>query len=105
MKLFTIILSVFILSSTLIPCSDALNSEDQEDVFCDHKHDHSEDTDDSCASICICTCCGVTITYELLKQFNVAIRTVIISKDDCIYQSDYTFYFFPNIWQPPRSIS
>ncbi|WP_298316459.1 DUF6660 family protein [uncultured Aquimarina sp.] len=105
MKFFTIILSVFILGLELVPCSDAFNSEHKEEVSCNDEQDHSHDTDDSCTSICICACCGVTITYELLKQFNVEVRTDIISKDDCIYQSDYTFYFFPNIWQPPQLIS
>ncbi|WP_299252586.1 DUF6660 family protein [uncultured Aquimarina sp.] len=105
MKFITIILSVFILGLVPAPCSDEFNSEHQEEISFSEKHDNSEDTDDSCHSICICACCGLTIAYELLKQYNVDIRTVIISKDDCIYQSDYTFYFFPNIWQPPQVIS
>ncbi len=88
-----------------MPCSDVFNSEHQEEVLFTDTHDHSQDEDDSCSSICICACCGVTITYELLKQFKVATRTGIISKKDLLYQSEYTFYFLSNIWHPPQSIS
>ncbi|MDH7445554.1 DUF6660 family protein [Aquimarina sp. 2201CG14-23] len=105
MKLFAFILSIFILCSTLTPCSDAFNEEHQNEVSLDDTHDHSKDKDDSCPSICICACCGVTITYESFQQISIDSKTIIISKADVVYQSEYAFYYFPAIWQPPQWIS
>ncbi len=105
MKFVTIILSVFILGLAFTPCSDAYNSDHQEEITETDKHDHSENKDDSCHSICVCACCGVSFTYESVRQFETDITNVIISKDDFTYQVAYTFYLLSGIWQPPKYIS
>ncbi|SEK51422.1 hypothetical protein SAMN04487910_0701 [Aquimarina amphilecti] len=106
MRFLTATLSVFLLFMSIMPCSDSFNLEHQDELsITDKQHDHSNDTDDSCASLCICACCGLTITYELIKPFDIEINSMIISNDDFTNQPKYTFFYLPNIWQPPQFIS
>ncbi|AXT55093.1 hypothetical protein D1815_04725 [Aquimarina sp. AD1] len=105
MRFLTIILSFFLLAMTIAPCSDSFNAEHQDELsIIDKNHNHSDDTDDSCASLCVCTCCGLSITYELIKPFDIEVKSTIISKDDFTDQPEYNFFYLPNIWQPPQFI-
>lgn len=104
MKIIAYILSIFILTLTLKPCSDGFNEHVEVDKT-ELNHDHSKDKDDSCPSTCICDCCGASITYEEIKQFKINTTSKISTKVEIMYQSKYIFDFFSNIWQPPQFIS
>ncbi len=105
MKFVTVILSLIILLLSAKPCSDGQNIEDQHQDEISLNHNHQEDSDDSCPVTCICNCCGMSITYEPIKtfdlKFNIKISTELIST----YQPVYRFNFISNIWQPPQVIS
>ena len=105
MKRLTFILGLFILLLSLNPCSDGLNEEHQEDNEISMNHNHQEDTDDSCPMTCACSCCGTTITFELLETFILQdynkISTLVFSD----YNSNYRYKILNKIWQPPQVIS
>ncbi len=97
------------------PCSDDLNIEDQhqDEISTNHNHqdeistnhNHQEDSDDSCPVTCICNCCGMTITYEPIKTFDLKLNVEISTELISTYQPIYGFNFLSNIWHPPQVIS
>ena len=105
MKFVTIILSLIILLLSAKPCSDGQNIEDQHQDDISVNHNHQEDSDDSCPVTCICNCCGMAITYEPIKTFDLKLNIEISSELISTYQPIYRFNFLSNIWQPPQVIS
>ena len=105
MKFITIILSLIILLLSAKPCSDGQNLEDQHQDEISVNHNHQEDSDDSCPVTCICNCCGMAITYEPIKTFDLKLNIEISSELISTYQPIYRFNFLSNIWQPPQVIS
>ena len=105
MKFVTIILSLIVLLLSAKPCSDGQNIEDQHQDEISVNHNHQEDSDDSCPVTCICNCCGMTITYEPIKTFNLKLNIEISTELISTYQPIYRFNFLSNIWQPPQVIS
>ncbi|MEE9363462.1 MAG: hypothetical protein V3U92_12770 [Cellulophaga sp.] len=103
MKAITFLLSILMLTIALKPCSDSFNSEDV-GFSVDQEHDHSEDTDDSCPSLCVCSCCGTIFTFDILKQYQVESDLEAFFKVKNEYVSRYTFDFSSIIWQPPQNI-
>ncbi|WP_372795175.1 DUF6660 family protein [Lutibacter sp.] len=105
MKGITIILSLIILVLSVKPCSDGNNAEDKHADGIGINHNHGQDSDDSCPVMCICDCCGMSVTYEpistLILNHNLKISTKLFST----YQSNYRLDFHSNIWQPPQLIS
>jgi len=104
-KFVTIILSLIILLLSAKPCSDGQNIEDQHRDEIGVNHNHQEDSDDSCPVTCICNCCGMSITYEPIKTFNLKLNIEISTELISTYQPIYRFNFLSNIWQPPQVIS
>ena len=105
MKFVTIILSLIILLLSTKPCSDGQNIEDQHQDDISVNHNHQEDSDDSCPVTCICNCCGMAITYEPIKTFDLKLNIEISTELISTYQPIYRFNFLSNIWQPPQVIS
>ena len=105
MKISTFILSILKLVLSLKPCSDGSNAEDliKDDISL--QHNHQEDHDDSCPVTCICSCCGMSITFENLKNYTFKIHTEISNVVISSSQSNYQFDSIASIWQPPQLIS
>lgn len=105
MKVSTLILSILILLLSLKPCSDGTNSEDLKKDTSSLTHNHQEDHDDSCAATCICSCCGMSVTFESIKIYTFKVHIAIPISPISSYQSDYQFDSIITIWQPPQLIS
>ena len=105
MKFFALILSLTIFFLSVKPCSDGQNIEDKHAGEISVTHNHQQDSDDSCPITCICNCCGISITYQPLINYNLTIDSKISTKIISSYQSSYRFDFHSNIWQPPQVIS
>ncbi len=104
MKGITFILSILMLSLSLKPCSDGNNSEDHATDEISINHDHQEDSDDSCPIMCICNCCGMSITYERVESITLNTHSEISTLLFSTYQSNYRFDFLSGIWHPPKWI-
>lgn len=102
MKFIAITLSLFILFLSAKPCSDGQNVEDQHQEEISSNHNHQNDSDDSCPVTCVCNCCGMSITYEPLKTYNLIDYSKISTELITTYQPIYRFNFHSNIWQPPQ---
>ena len=105
MKFSTIILSLIVLFLSLKPCSDGQNTEDQHKDEISVNHNHQDDSDDSCPATCICSCCGMSITYLSIELYDLWYSMKISTEIISLYQSNYRSDFHSSIWQPPKVIS
>lgn len=105
MKFLTLILSFTILFLSLEPCSDGQNIEDQHQDEISVNHNHQDDSGDSCPATCICSCCGMSITYLSIELYDLNYSEKISTEIASLYQSNYRFDFHSSIWQPPKMIS
>ena len=105
LKNVALILSIFFLVLSVKPCSDGANIDDKHQDEITVNHNHQEDSDDSCPVTCICDCCGMAITYESIKTYDLKITREISTKLISTYHLSYSFKLLSNIWQPPQIIN
>jgi len=107
-KTISIILALYLLAITTLPCTDndilghpadtiEINDVSHQDHHHDYDHDHSED---SCPPMCHCTCCGmiafvpseVIIDIQLKDLYDMYIFS---------YKFDYNYDYNNSVWHPP----
>ncbi|MEQ6125384.1 DUF6660 family protein [Pseudotenacibaculum sp. MALMAid0570] len=103
MKSLAILLSLIMLFLSLNPCSDGQNFEDQFQDEISVNHNHQDDSNDTCPATCICSCCGMSITYLSIELYDLSYSEKISTKIVSLYQSNYRFDFHSSIWQPPQA--
>ncbi|MCA5003540.1 DUF6660 family protein [Sphingobacterium bovistauri] len=102
-----IILSMYLLSLTVIPCSDSIVSMCQNQIEDTHAHDNpnSADNHDNCSPFCVCNCCKVYGVSQLLGDY--------FPNSDLKYiqSENYPIFDFPichndslDVWQPPQLV-
>ena len=87
------------------PCSDGISSNDNATTEVDTTHNHENELDDSCSTLCVCICCGTHIIDEAKASFSLQIPNKTTPLLRTAYISYYRFDFLYNIWQPPQLIS
>lgn len=102
MKSISFILGFLILALALKPCSDGLNAEHENDIEISMEHNHQNDHDDSCAMLCVCNCCGISVTHHVPPIFVLHSKINISTKVNSHYESHYRFAILSTIWQPPQ---
>ena len=101
MKLFSYILSVYILVLNAYPCIDVPAGNHLTQTECGQNIPSEEHHDlDHCSPFCTCTCC----TSPVFQQtFIVKIEIPpVFSKTSFEYLSSYIFFHSESIWQPPK---
>jgi hypothetical protein len=105
MKTIAFILSIYILSVLVMPCTDNINygSLDSNNEVSASSHDHNESGhEDECPPFCICSCCGSISTYSNIEIFSS--KVVMVSKEYwSTYKFDYSFDYNEGIWHPPTA--
>ncbi len=66
LKLFTIILSIYVTCLALVPCSDFENIQSGQELSVEatHDHDHPDNCNDSCTPFCMCACCHTNVVVN-----------------------------------------
>ncbi|MGH1386349.1 DUF6660 family protein [Kordia sp.] len=107
MKNISFILGFLILALALKPCSDGFNSEHENDLEIgqEQSHNHKNDHDDSCPTLCVCNCCGVLVVHQVAQTFTLQSKINISTQVNTHYESHYRFDMLFAIWQPPQVIS
>ena len=101
MKIFTLILSMYVMLLTGVSCDDALYepSASQSTTFTAHENDATDCIIDLCSPFCSCTCCvgfnkpKVVLTTTILPE--VALAKIIYT------EKAYSSERHP-LFQPPR---
>jgi hypothetical protein len=100
MKFIAVILSVYVLSLTAMPCDDiyADNSNSTSIELIDQSQFHSDESE-VCSPFCFCNCCQ-TLAQPISKAITEI--KVVIHKLFVVYQKqDYTNPI-TLIWHPPK---
>ena len=106
MKLFSIIVSIYIIALSCLPCADIEVSSFAHNAtkFTGNHEDHSHDKEnDLCSPFCICSCCGTQIVSLLhIDTINFPIPSKGIKTKLPTYTYVFASNFFGSIWQPPQ---
>jgi hypothetical protein len=102
MKTFAIILSLYVLALTAIPCIDIHKdmAKKQVEISQNEQDTHNQGDKDHCSPFCTCNCCATSVIFqEQLVQLD----------SFSFYEKQYfpvsaTFFTDPlaSIWQPPK---
>ena len=110
MKLFSLILTVYIFCLAIMPCSDihlVLNEVEHSAAYhSDHEsHDHNQNKEQHCSPFCTCTCCHTLINFEFGNKDIIPVKLFVqISTDDntFLYYDSPSSTYRNTIWQPPK---
>lgn len=103
MKVFTFILSFYIVALSIVPCADGLDHDSDNSVSelsLKQEHDHSEDDQDDCTPFCTCVCCGSLLAMPTTHQGDKSSQD-LSSSYLFHYTSDYSFIYSEGVWHPP----
>ena len=103
MKFLAVLLSLYILLLTAIPCADVApgNSLCKSEITkstANHNHQHPDI--DHCSPFCTCNCCASPVL-----QIDTVVDFICIKFSTYTYpeySSAITSWFTPSIWQPPK---
>lgn len=105
MKWFTVILSIYLMALSNMPCADMeVNSAMHKTAQFASEDNHSHDKDnDLCSPFCACNCCGAQVlSYQTPLSFEFPKTYCQISISLPNYNSVFISNFYGSIWQPPQ---
>lgn len=97
MKILTLIFAFLILALSSFPCSDRVN-ENTDTIQAENHSDHSEG--DVCTPFCICACCGIALSFEVLIFENENLN-ITVNSHTFNYKTKFTQGYNASIWHPP----
>lgn len=106
MKVFYSILTIYMMTVFLMPCSHTYekkslqNHKHSEELVHQDSYDHQETTD-MCSPFCVCGCCGQPISYPSFFSQYIS-RDLIALENLNIYKPPFISNFYGNIWRPPK---
>ncbi|PLK44889.1 DUF6660 family protein [Emticicia sp. TH156] len=110
MKIFSVILALYVLTLSFLPCGDIEDcTETGIDKILFSQTDHSSHQEDAeyCSPFCICACCGTNISFNFYIPFLETENPIFFYEQNSkiAYRNDFSFSnFYANIWQPPRLV-
>lgn len=104
MKSFWTIFSFYILILSALPCTDREECSLTNVAQTEHSHEGHSHEKDHCTPFCICSCCGINTTIEIVPDFDFTqlAYSLDIPKQVSHYKAVYTDNYFAPIWQPPK---
>jgi hypothetical protein len=98
MKLFSAIMSIYLLGLMFVPCADG-HTENKDDNTKIETLSSQENHIDTCSPFCFCECCQTIsqqATYNYFSYFASLIGTVV----PYVQASEYSVPI--SFWQPPK---
>ena len=101
MKIFTAILSFYILVLGLIPCSDVPKDNATQNIEISQNTTDSHHSEaDHCSAFCTCNCCVSPLIYQ---AFSIQLKLFsLVEKYYSNHNSDFVSSLYASIWQPPK---
>lgn len=104
MRLFAIILSLYITILSLVPCNDSiiLNANYSNVELSTFEHGHNDSNcQDGCTPLCICACCGTIITIPTAEDVDLSMPIADHMVCRTLYTFNYSFNYYQGHWHPP----
>lgn len=102
-RVFSLILSLYIAFSACYPCVDSTICVDEVKSGAEvslSNHEHSPTEIDFCSPFCICNCCTSQITHP--GDFHFDVHNKKIADNNSKIRLDYPRSVSYTIWQPPK---
>jgi hypothetical protein len=106
MKWIVYIFSFYLISLTIVPCSDGLNMTHSAKNELTTTHDHNSEHSDLCTPFCSCNCCRTHVNIEnasTIYEFHQSIA--FLEKDFSNTEFEFTSNYSGSFWHPPQNIS
>lgn len=100
MKSIAVILSVYVMVLTAMPCDDTHTADSNHASFelSEQNHNHTSDVD-LCSPFCFCHCCQ---TLSFPSFFNGLLSDVEVLTLNIPFKESRFSNHFSSIWQPPK---
>ncbi len=103
MRIIAYILLLCLAILTVVPCADGiLFSDTDSEVLITESSPHHSDHADMCTPLCVCACCGVSITLPSNKIMVEEEPIVIPTQYIFSYEFEYSFDYIKRVWHPPN---
>ena len=105
MKTFWINFAFYILTISLLPCTDTADCNDHNLVAEIDNSNHQKDSNNTeqCSPFCICSCCGITTVQLQIPLLTFTNHIYFAKVKQTIFYQLYTpTNNYNNIWQPPK---
>ncbi|WP_394342336.1 DUF6660 family protein [Taibaiella soli] len=105
MKFFTLIMSIYLLVLSCIPCNEGQegNVITEQKISATNQKRHHQTGNEVCTPFCTCSHCPASAFYQPLSHFNVPI-TVFQSLKYPVYNASFCLEVSLSIWQPPKIV-
>lgn len=102
-KLFTIIMSFWLLFLSCLPCGDSIecNSKGQVSISATSDHQQHKHQGEHCTPFCTCSCCAASVFFQTIASYKISKR-IFPSTKYLVYDISYSSQISFTIWQPPN---
>lgn len=103
MKIFTFIMSCYLLFLTCVPCGDGqeCNVKSEVNISATTSHENHDHSEEACTPFCTCSCCpSYAFCNPLVKSF--VVKPAFQSQKYHVFNITFYTEVFYNIWQPPQ---
>ncbi len=108
MKYLFIILSLYIVGLTVLPCADDIRNMYDSVAFHDDCSDNTDGsgsaTTDDCSPFCSCACCGVSLNYIFGKTHTLVQYNQYSIEKNILYKRHIKPGFSAAVFQPPKFV-
>jgi hypothetical protein len=95
---------IFMVLLSIMPCGDEFEPDfSSSNKISKISHSDTQNSNESCSPICLCTCCGQSIVKPSLAVFQIQIPFIQLDKNIPNTLLDVE-QRARNIWQPPKLI-
>jgi len=102
-KFIHLILSIYIIALSCLPCSDAGDYiKNKKASVTTQEKSASGHQDDSCSPFCICNCCHSSGFYKTADYITAAAIKINRENTKMEYSPVFLSNFYTSIWQPPK---
>jgi hypothetical protein len=103
MKIFTLILSFFLLYLSCLPCSDSTecNIKAPAAVSATDNHQQHKHDAEACTPFCSCSCCPASAFYAPFTKMQIN-KVIVQSEKYPIFSVAFNTGAYISIWQPPK---
>jgi hypothetical protein len=102
MRLLAIILSIYTISLSALPCDDMLIVDNQQSISISQDLDnHSHNLLDLCSPFCVCNCCSSN-TIEPIHHYKERITEISIKEVGTHFDISFFNNYPSQIYQPPQ---
>jgi hypothetical protein len=104
MKIFKLILSLYILTLSCFPCGDVKECNDNEELKISAASDHKahEHVTEACTPFCTCSCCAASTVFQYTAAAVETPKVIFASLKFPNYQVSSRPEISFSIWQPPK---